>query len=107
MAAYDGVTGAKIMEDVIPDGVGMATVDGGGVLVQRQTDAYYYYYYGSEGREYTYVATDGTMTELALPEVSYYADYYYYYDGNKAVKQGDNLIIARGWEGLTTVSLEP
>ncbi len=107
VAAYDGATGAKIMEDVVPDGIGMSGVDGGGVLIQRQTDAFYYYYYGSEGREYTYIAPDGTMTELALPEVSYYADYYYYYNGNKAVRQGDNLVIARGWEGLTTVSLKP
>lgn len=107
VVAYDGATGAKIMEVVIPDGSGMGPVDGGGVLVQRQSDAFYYYYYGGEGREYTYIASDGTMTEINLPEVSYYADYYYYYDGNKAVKQGDNLIIARGWEGLATVSLKP
>ncbi len=108
VVAYDGSTGAKLMEDVIEDGVGIANVDGGGILVLRQpNDGYYYYYYGSASNEYTYVAKDGTMTEITLPEASYYADYYYYYNGNKAVKEGDNLIIARGWEGLTTVSLKP
>ncbi len=106
VTAYDGETGAKIMEDIIPDGAGMSGVDGGGVLVVRQSDPYYYYYYGSDSREYTYIAPDGTMTEITLPEASYYADSYYYYSSNTAVKQGDTLIIARGWEGLATVSLK-
>jgi len=106
VAAYDGETGAKVMEDIIPDGAGMSGVDGGGVLVIRQSDPYYYYYYGSDSREYTYIAPDGKMTQITLPEASYYADAYYYYSGNTAVKQGDTLIIARGWEGLATVSLK-
>jgi len=106
VTAYDGETGAKIIEDVIPDGVGMSNVDGGGVLVLRQSDPSYYYYYGNENREYTYIAPDGKMTSITLPAASYYADYYYYYDGNKAVKQGDTLVIARGWEGLAIVSLK-
>ncbi|HRU95623.1 MAG TPA: transketolase, partial [Anaerolineae bacterium] len=78
------------------NGVGMANVDGGGVLVKRQSDPTYYYYYGNDDREYTYIAPDGKMTPITLPEASYYADsYYYYYSGNRAVKQGDTLIIAR------------
>lgn len=98
--------GTKLIDEDIADGYYMENVLGGGVIVRKQdTSSYYYYYYGTINNEFTYIAPDGTKRDVTLPDASYYASEYYYYNANSAVRIGDSLYISRGWEGIALIQL--
>jgi len=103
---YDPKTGDLIASKTLPNGYQASLVEGGGLIVRTtQYNGYYWNYYSYPDNLY-YVDAKGGMRQINLPETSGYAgDYYYYGAGNKAVKIGDELFIARGWETIARVNL--
>ncbi len=99
--------GTVLFDEVIPDGVGMNMVDGGGVLIPLQpNNDYYYYYYSSASNEYLYVSPDGKKQDIVLSDATYYNDYYSYYSASNAILKGQTLYIARGYEGIVPVTVK-
>ena len=93
--------GKRIFNQTYENGYRTASVENGGFLVSIEENDNYYYGY-TDSNEMYYISSEGIEKKLELTEKTYG---YYSYSLDAAVI-GDNLYVARDWNGIEKVSLK-
>lgn len=93
--------GMRIFNQTYENGYRTASVENGGFLVSIEDNENYYYGYNDSNEMY-YISSEGIEKKLELSEKTYG---YYSYSLDAAVI-GDNLYVARDWNGIDKVSLK-
>ena len=110
---YDGRSGELVRSHVIDGGNGAMPVEGGGLLVMKADITSYISNTGRQGNEMVFVYPDAKLADITLPPstASDSYDYYYgYYFDNPvtgAVRMDNTLYIARGWDSIAEITMNP
>lgn len=98
---FRAVDGKRIFRKTYDNGSRYTAVEGGGFLLSIEDDTNYYYGY-NDSNEMVYISTEGVAKNLKLAEKTYG---YYSYSLSAAVI-GDDLFVARDWNGVEQISLK-
>lgn len=98
---FRAVDGKRLFNKSYENGGRYSSVEGGGFIVSIEDSAGYYYGYNNSDNM-VYISTEGIEKELKLSEKTYG---YYSYSLSSA-KVGDNLFVARDWNGIDQISLK-
>ncbi|HRQ70678.1 MAG TPA: beta-propeller domain-containing protein [bacterium] len=93
--------GKRLFNKSYENGARYSSVEGGGFLLSIEENEDYYYGY-TNSNNMIYLSADGVEKELKLAEKTYG---YYSYSLSAAVI-GDDLFVARDWNGIEQVSLK-
>ncbi|HOG43031.1 MAG TPA: beta-propeller domain-containing protein [bacterium] len=93
--------GKRLFNKTYENGARYSSVEGGGFLLSIEENEDYYYGY-TNSNNMIYISADGVEKELKLAEKTYG---YYSYSLSAAVI-GDDLFVARDWNGIEQVSLK-
>jgi|GEM_PF-873335 len=110
---YDAATGDITRSHVIDGGNGALIADGGGILVTKADVSAYISYNYRQSNEMVFIYPDAKLADITLPpstapsSYDYYYGYYYSNSVSGVVRTGDTLHIARGWDSIAEVTMNP